>query len=113
MRGRAGRRPNDEADIRAVELQPDFKTIQVCLVEDIKGHLDGHKMFECVLYLRQYCYSGSAQTAVRVCSNRQEERKITPSEAAPNELKLGEGRQSDESSPSARRCRRGSSSGAV
>ena len=33
-----GRRTTDEAGIRtAVELQPDFKTIQVCLVENIKG----------------------------------------------------------------------------
>ena len=30
-----GRRTN-EAVIRAVELQPDFKTIQVCLVENVK-----------------------------------------------------------------------------
>ena len=34
-------------------------------------------------------------------------------EAAPNELKLGEGAYSDESGPSARRWRRGCSSGAV
>ena len=37
--------------IRAVEFQRDFKTIQVCLVENIK-YLDVHKMFECTLYLR-------------------------------------------------------------
>ena len=34
----------------------------------------------------------SAQTTVRVCSNRQEERKSRTSQAAPNELKLGESR---------------------
>ena len=31
------RRTNEEAGIRAVELQPDVKTIQVCLVENVKG----------------------------------------------------------------------------
>ena len=36
MRERGGRRTNDEASIRAVELQPDFKAIQVCLIENIK-----------------------------------------------------------------------------
>ena len=36
MREREGRRTNDEASIRAVELQPDFKAIQVCLIENIK-----------------------------------------------------------------------------
>ena len=36
MRGREERRTNDEGGIGAVELQPDFKTIQVCLVENIK-----------------------------------------------------------------------------
>ena len=36
MRGRQGRRTNDQARIRAVELQPDFNTIQVRLVENIK-----------------------------------------------------------------------------
>ena len=30
-------RTNDQAGIRAVELQPDFNTIQVCLVENIKN----------------------------------------------------------------------------
>ena len=34
---RQGRGIKDEAGIRGVELQPDFKTIQVCLVENIKG----------------------------------------------------------------------------
>ena len=33
--GRKGRRNNDEAGIRAVELRPDFKTTQVYLVEKI------------------------------------------------------------------------------
>ena len=36
VRERGGRRTNDEASIRAVELQPDFKAIQVCLIENIK-----------------------------------------------------------------------------
>ena len=36
VRRRQGRRTNDEAGIRGVELQPDIKTIQVCLVENIK-----------------------------------------------------------------------------
>ena len=36
MRGRKGRRTNDEAGIRVVELQADFNAIQVCLVENIK-----------------------------------------------------------------------------
>ena len=35
MRRKHGRRTNDEVGIRAVE-QPDFKTIQVFLVENIK-----------------------------------------------------------------------------
>ena len=35
MKGREGRRNNDEAGIRAVELQPDFNTIQVCVIENI------------------------------------------------------------------------------
>ena len=33
VRRRQGRRTNDEAGIRAVELQPDFKIVQVCLFE--------------------------------------------------------------------------------
>ena len=37
MRRRQGRRANDQAGIRVVELQPDFNTIQVCLVEHIKN----------------------------------------------------------------------------
>ena len=36
MRRRQGRRANDQAGIRVVELQPDFNTIQVCLVENIE-----------------------------------------------------------------------------
>ena len=36
MRRRQGRRTNDQAGVRAAELQPDFNTIQVCLVENIK-----------------------------------------------------------------------------
>ena len=35
VRGREERRTNDEAGIRAVELQPHFKMIQVSLVENI------------------------------------------------------------------------------
>ena len=49
-RGREGRRTNDEAGIRAVELHPDFKTIQVCLVESIKDILDGHKMIKYIIF---------------------------------------------------------------
>ena len=37
MRGREGGETNDEAGIRVVELQLGFKTIQVCLVENMKG----------------------------------------------------------------------------
>ena len=37
VRGREGRTTNDEAGIRAVEIQPDFKTIQVCLIGNIKN----------------------------------------------------------------------------
>ena len=36
VRGREGRKTNGEVGIRAVELQLDFKTIQVCMVENIK-----------------------------------------------------------------------------
>ena len=36
VRRRQGRRTNDEAGIRGVDLQLDFKTIQVCLVENMK-----------------------------------------------------------------------------
>ena len=36
MRRRQARRTNDEAGIRAVELQPGFNTIIVCLVENTK-----------------------------------------------------------------------------
>ena len=36
VRRRQGRRTNDQAGVRAAELQPDFNTIQVCLVENIK-----------------------------------------------------------------------------
>ena len=54
-RRKQGRRTSDEACIRGVELQPDFNTIQVCLVENIKdtSYLHVHKMFDCALYLRQ------------------------------------------------------------
>ena len=44
MKGREGRTTHDEAGIRAVELQPDFKTIlEVCLVENIMRYLDGYR----------------------------------------------------------------------
>ena len=36
MREREGRRTNEESSFRAVELQPHFKAIQVCLIENIK-----------------------------------------------------------------------------
>ena len=36
MRGSEGRRTKDEAGIRAVELQPDFKKIQVFLIKNVK-----------------------------------------------------------------------------
>ena len=36
VRRRAGSRTNDEAGIRVVELQSDFKTIQICLVQNAK-----------------------------------------------------------------------------
>ena len=36
MRGKEGRRTNDDADIRVVDLQPHFKTIRVFLIETIK-----------------------------------------------------------------------------
>ena len=36
MREREGRGTNDEAGIRAVELQREFKTMQVCMFENIK-----------------------------------------------------------------------------
>ena len=52
MRERGGRRTNDEASIRAVELQPDFKAIQVCLIENIKD-IKMVTMFEYTKYLRQ------------------------------------------------------------
>ena len=48
-------RPATRHGIRAVELQPGFKTIQVG--SKYKGHLDGHKIHE------------YTQTAVRVCSS--------------------------------------------
>ena len=49
-------------------------------------------MNEYILYLRPDRYSGSAQTATRVRSKRQEERNsVTITETAPNELKPGEG----------------------
>ena len=57
-------------------------------------HSESHKIFKCTLYLRQTDTNGvvhSTQTAVRVCSTRQEEANSTTSQAAPNELKLGEG----------------------
>ena len=49
--GERRKRTNDEVAISTVELQPDFKTIQVCLVENIK-YLNGHKMFGYTLYLQ-------------------------------------------------------------
>ena len=54
--------------------------------------------------------TGSTEVALEV-AGRAEQQIIT--EAAPNELKLGEGAYSDESGPSARRWRRGCSSGVV
>ena len=45
-----------------------------------RWHLDGHKIFEYTLYSRQYWYSSKEQTAVSVCSNRQEERNGTTSQ---------------------------------
>ena len=53
MRGKEGRRTNDEAGIRAVQLQPDFKTMQACRVENIKDIYMVTKMFEYTFYLRQ------------------------------------------------------------
>ena len=53
MRQIQGRRTNDQAGIRAVELRPELNTIEVCLVENIKGHLDVLKKFKYALYLRQ------------------------------------------------------------
>ena len=55
-----------------------------------KGHLDGHKMSKCTLYLRPDRYSGSTQTAVRVLDETGGAGEhIT--EPASNDLKLDEG----------------------
>ena len=61
--------------MRAVGLQPDFKTIQVGSKK--KRHLHGHKTYECRLYLPSVWYSGRMQTAVRVCSTRREKENNT------------------------------------
>ena len=66
-------------------------------------------MVECVpgIILRPIRSSGSTEGALEEAGRA--EQHIT-TEAAPNELKLGEGAQSDESGPSARWSRRGCSS---
>ena len=73
--------------IRAVELQPDFKTTQIC-DGNFKGHLDGHKMFEYTLYLRHDTRKvHSRPKGVLEQAGGAEQHNIT--QAAPNELKLG------------------------
>ena len=57
-----------------------------------RDHSDSHETFKCTLYLRQTDTNGvSTQTAVRVFSTRQGGEYHNITEAAPNELKLGEG----------------------
>ena len=75
--------------IRAVEFQPDFKTIQVGSKIKRTYVVYGHKKVRILSYLRPDRYSGNAQTAVRVYSKAGEEQHNFK-EAAPNE-KLGEG----------------------
>ena len=62
------------------------------------------------IILRPIRSSGSTEGALEEVGRA--EQHIT-TEAAPNELKLGEGAQSDESGPSARWWRRGCSSGVI
>ena len=62
------------------------------------------------LILRPIRSSGSTEDALEETGRA--EQHIT-TEAAPNELKLGEGAQSDESGPSARWWHRGCSSGVI
>ena len=52
--------------------------------------MNAYFIYDHILYLRPDRYSGSAQTAARVRSKRQEEWNSTAPQAAPNELKLGE-----------------------
>ena len=68
-----------------VDLQPNFKTIKVC--RKYEGHVYGHKIKQCILYYDQSdprVAEGALEEA-----GRAEQHIIT--EAAPNELRLGEG----------------------
>ena len=89
MRRRQGRRTSDQAGIRAVELQPDF-TIQVYLADNINGRCSQNVyiyiIFTTRLTLGQ-CTHG--RKGVLEHTGGVEQHSIT--EAAPNELKLGEG----------------------
>ena len=87
------RRTNDEAGIRAVELQPDFKTIQTCLVENVKDiyKLDGHKMFEYKDYICNKTRTGVVHRRPKGCPQKRQDERNRTSDGAPNELTLGEG----------------------
>ena len=58
MRGREGRWTNDETGIRAVELQPDFRIIQVCLDENINDIYMG------IIFLNTHFIFGKTGTRV-------------------------------------------------
>ena len=64
MRGRKGRRTNDKVGIRAVELQPDFKTIKACLVENIMDDLTFMFKAKRPLYFRHFRLDETAETDV-------------------------------------------------
>ena len=97
-------RPFDDGRVKTSNVAVSASTVSAAIMDDLIFMFTAKRP----LYFRNFRLEEAAETGV---SDRRRRRQQSFTQAAPNELKLGEGGYSDESWPSAWRWRRGVSRG--